>query len=136
MPECVAELLARVHVAEPKTFESLTLFPLLADPPECEAGYYVLDEAVATGRFGIAEVSEAGTVPELRVENRTEMSVFLLDGEELVGAKQNRVLNLSLMMPAGEVVIVPVSCVEAGRWRYQQHDFAPASRAQFARGRA
>jgi hypothetical protein len=52
--------------------------------------------------------------------------VLLMAGEELVGAKQNRVLNVSLMVPAGEEMPVPVSCVEAGRWRYRARKFSSA----------
>jgi hypothetical protein len=59
-----------------------------------------------------------------------------MDGEELVGAKQNRVLNLSLMIPAGETIIIPVSCVESGRWSYSSDEFRSGSKAQYASARA
>jgi hypothetical protein len=52
----------------------------------------VLDEALAIGRFQITEVSQNGIVPRLLAINDTARTVFLLDGEELIGAKQNRVL--------------------------------------------
>jgi hypothetical protein len=38
---------------------------------------------------------EAGPVPELRVENGSDIRVLFLEGEQLVGAKQNRILNIS-----------------------------------------
>ena len=41
----------------------------------------------------ITEVSEGGSVPELRVVNKGDARILVLDGEELRGAKQNRVLN-------------------------------------------
>jgi len=37
-------------------------------------------------------------VPELLVINQGERAVLLVDGEELVGAKQNRVLNTSVLV--------------------------------------
>jgi hypothetical protein len=98
--------------------------------------YLTLDEALTTGRFQISEVSESGSVPELRVINRLPQPVILLDGEELTGAKQNRVLNLTIMIPAESEMAIPVSCVEAGRWRHVSDSFVAADRAQFARGRA
>ena len=48
----------------------------------------------------ITEVSDAGRVSELKVVVKGERAVLLVDGEELVGAKQNRVLNLSMLVPA------------------------------------
>ncbi len=56
-------------------------------------------------------------MPELRFVNHCERPVLLLDGEELVGAKQNRILNLTVLVPAHQTIVIPVSCVEAGRWR-------------------
>jgi hypothetical protein len=60
----------------------------------------------------------------------------VLDSEELVGAKQNRVLNLSILVPAHSTTVVPVSCVEAGRCQHRSQGFASAPQAQFAEGRA
>jgi hypothetical protein len=59
-----------------------------------------------------------------------------LDGEELVGAKQNRILNLSLLVPARTSLEIPVSCVEQGRWSQHSREFASAERAFFSKGRA
>jgi hypothetical protein len=114
---------------------NLTVHPLIVSA--CGKPFYLtLDEALTTGRFQISEVSETGRVPELKVINRLPQPVLLLDGEELIGAKQNRVLNLTIMMPAESEMPIPVSCVEAGRWRHVSDSFAGADRAQFARGRA
>ena len=50
------------------------------------AAYVTLDEALAGG-LRVRETSEAGSVPELVVENPLAERVLLYDGEELVGAK-------------------------------------------------
>jgi hypothetical protein len=75
-------------------------------------------------------------VPALKVVNTGDAAVFMLDGEELIGAKQNRVVNLSILVPANRETVIPVSCVESGRWRYASETFASSSSAQFAEGRA
>ena len=63
-------------------------------------------------------------MPELKVLNRADVSVLLLDGEELVGAKQNRVLNTSILLKAQSEGVIPVSCTEHGRWSYMSAEFA------------
>jgi len=135
----LSPLLSSLVFGPPTTFGALTCVPLLPGPalPPAPAGRpLVLEEALAGGRFTVGEVSEGGSVPSLLVLNQGEAPVFLLDGEELAGARQNRVLNLSLLVPAGSRVEIPVSCVEAGRWHYQRRDFLAAGRTQFAGGRA
>jgi hypothetical protein len=79
------------------------------------AGYITLDEALPQG-LAIRETSESGAVPELSVRNPLEKNVLLYDGEELVGAKQNRILNVTVVVAAGTETLIPVSCVEQGRW--------------------
>jgi hypothetical protein len=58
------------------------------------------------------------------VESRSDVMTFLMAGEQVVGAKQNRVLNVSLMVGAHTALSVPVSCVESGRWRSRSAKFA------------
>jgi hypothetical protein len=37
--------------------------------------------------------------------------VLILDGEELVGTKQNRIVNTTILVAAGCEIVIPVSCV-------------------------
>ena len=87
------------------------LFPV-ADPV---AEYLTLGEALARG-LKISEVSDSGSVPQLAVVNPLDERVLLYDGEELIGAKQNRILNVTVLVEAGSSLPIPVSCVEEGRW--------------------
>jgi hypothetical protein len=86
--------------------------------------YSTLDEAMSAGTLDITEVSAEGSVPALKVESRSDVMTFLMAGEQVLGAKQNRVLNVSLIVGAHSALSVPVSCVEAGRWRYRSAKFA------------
>jgi hypothetical protein len=61
--------------------------------------------------------------------------VLILDGEELVGATQNRIADLTIVVAAGQTRRIPVSCVEAGRWVRRSREFAAAGRAPMAPGR-
>jgi hypothetical protein len=71
----------------------------------------------------VEEVSEGGSVPNLLVTNEDDSRVLFLEGEELRGAKQNRVLNTSVLIAAHSKTPIPVSCVEQGRWRYRSRQF-------------
>jgi hypothetical protein len=97
--------------------------------------YIVLDDALSAGVIEITELSESGSVPELLVVNRGPDPVLIIDGEELLGAKQNWVVNLTILVAAQSKLTIPVSCVEAGRWRSRSRAFAAAPRAQYASGR-
>ena len=99
------------------------LFP--AADPVC--AYVSLAEASARG-FTVKEVDEAGDVGEIVVINPTTDRVLLYDGEEIAGAKQDRIINVAVLVEAGATVPVPVSCIEVGRWRYESDEFRPAGR--------
>ncbi len=131
----VAECLSHVRLGEPQIHDNLALFPLFSKA-HVEPRYTLLDEALEQGSARVTEVSESGNVPELKFVNDGEQPVLLLDGEELVGAKQNRILNLTVLAPARQTIVIPVSCVEAGRWRANSAEFASARRAHYAAGRA
>ena len=65
-------------------------------------------------------------MPELALHNPLDDNVLLYDGEELVGAKQNRILNVAVLAGAKTRLTIPVSCVEQGRWRDVSASFAAA----------
>ena len=139
MPTLNADLLNETLDAllfdAPMEWKNLTFTPLLRrENPAPD--YRTLDEVLADKQARITELSESGSVPELQFVNDGDFPVFLLDGEELLGAKQNRILNLSILAPAKQTLKVPVSCVEAGRWNRQSAEFAAAPRAHYAAGRA
>jgi hypothetical protein len=124
-----------LDIGAPVTAANLTMYPLLL-PEESVPGYLTLDEALAAGLASVTEVSESGHVPELLVKNLAKQPVLILDGEELVGAKQNRIVNLTILVAAQQTLHSPVSCVEAGRWVRRSREFAAAGRAHYASGRA
>jgi hypothetical protein len=134
MVHAVAARVKQVGLGEAIEFGNLTVFPLVGGGLRRPA-YLTLDEAIAGGVVEIGEVSEGGSVPHIQVCNKSPQPVLLVDGEELVGAKQNRIVNLTIMVPAHRTLIIPVSCVEAGRWRQEADGFAAAPRAQYAKAR-
>jgi hypothetical protein len=133
--KAIDAVLAHLQLGAEVTFRNMTIFPLL-DGGSGSTDYLTLDDALNRGLVHITEVSVEGSVPDLKFTNESDDPVFLLDGEELIGAKQNRVLNLTILAPAKRTIVIPVSCVEAGRWSRRSAKFTTSSQAHFARGRA
>ena len=119
--QVIATALHGVQRGGPVSEGELSMVPLL-NTAAGEATYLTLEEAVKRGGFTVKEVGESGSVPELRVTNSEALPVFILDGEQLLGVKQNRIVNLSLMVPPKSEMVIPVTCVERGRWSHQSHE--------------
>ena len=135
--QTVASEFELIKVGTPTHFGGLTIFPLFRNcSTPAQPGYMLLEEAVMRGAARVTELGEGGSVPELHFENLGEDPVLLLDGEELVGAKQNRVLNLTILAPARQTITIPVSCVEAGRWHAESDAFQAPEKVMYSRARA
>jgi ARG and Rhodanese-Phosphatase-superfamily-associated Protein domain len=131
-PPVVADLLGRIALAPRQAAKQLTLWPLVetrpAAPPLAPA-YVTLAEAVEAGTVRVGEIGERGSVPKVLVANSGDVAVLVLFGEELRGAKQNRIANASFLVGAHSEVVIDVSCVEQGRWGHREslHFCAPSS---------
>jgi hypothetical protein len=133
----ITDICENLRLGSLQTHKSLSVFPLIANASTASSmNYLMLDAALATDGFKIEEISESGTVPQLAAQNDLDQPVFLLDGDEIVGAKQNRIFNLSMMLAPRSLTQIPVSCVEAGRWNRRSSKFAASGRTQFSGGRA
>lgn len=131
----IEQSFASLKIGAPKVHLNLALFPLFDDGDKV-FDYLLLDDALERKLARVTEISADGRVPELAFENDSSEKVLLVDGDELVGAKQNRVLNLSILVGGRQKLVIPVSCVEQGRWSYHSRDFRSARRSLFAKARA
>ena len=111
-----------ITLGEKRSFRNMAVVPLFFNS-EQKTKYYTLSKALKKGLVEIVEKNSGGSVPELRVINKGKKRVLLLDSEELAGAKQNRILNTSILLKKESETIIPVSCTEAGRWDYNSPKF-------------
>ncbi|MDQ2724295.1 MAG: hypothetical protein M3Y36_02195 [Actinomycetota bacterium] len=111
----MAATLAATEIGLPLVRGGLSLFPLFNDLSPVP-GYLSGAKAVAAGQFGADELASGAVVGELEIHNQAAKVLLLIDGETLLGADQNRCLDVSVLCPARSVTPVAVSCVEAGRW--------------------
>lgn len=127
--------LSSVSIDSRLSHRNLEVFPIVAQS-SVKFEYDTLEDALGKETVSVREVSHGGSVPELLLVNDNALPVLILDGEELVGAKQNRIVNLTIMAPAKSSLKIPVSCVEAGRWDYVSTDFAASERTVYSSLRA
>src|SRR4030042_3338480 len=97
MDTLIKNYLFSLKLEVPQQHKNMAVFPLLT-PLDGGPDYTTLKDALEKALLNVTEVSSGGSVPELKVLNTAELSVLLLAGEELVGAKQNRVLNTTIMI--------------------------------------
>ncbi len=106
-----------IRAGEPMHCGGLAVFPLYAERSLFAPDYVLSHEAMAAGTVTVSEVSATGSIPDLLVENNGDLPCLLLEGTELRGSKQHRMLNASALIGGGCNARIPVSCVEHGRWR-------------------
>ena len=125
METIISELLEGIRAGEPEAYGNLGVVPLFG-PSRKGRGprYLTLAEALKDKLVSVTEVSQGGSIPNLLVVNRADLPVLILDGEELLGAKQNRIVNTSILIKADSETAIPVSCTEQGRWSYVSASFA------------
>ncbi len=122
----LARFLKGVIIEEMMKYDNLTLVPLRGEGRK-QLNYLLGEQAIKSGSVEVREIDEAGSVPELAVINKSNKLILFLDGEELIGAKQNRILNTSIMLAPNSKTMIPVSCVEQGRWHSRSSKFAVGS---------
>src|SRR6202171_5550442 len=101
------------RVSGPFTHENLSLYVVHGEADKGPVPL-TLEEALARGKV---QVDETSRVNELSLENLGDDEVFIQAGDIVKGGKQDRVIGVSLLVPAKSGKI-PISsfCVEQGRW--------------------
>ncbi|MGH7821152.1 MAG: ARPP-1 family domain-containing protein, partial [Candidatus Binatia bacterium] len=86
----------RIDYESPTVRGALTLFPVFRDEPPIQ-DYVTGPEAAEKSLFNVSERGDGAVVPELVVTNRADLPLLLIEGEVLVGARQNRTLNVTVL---------------------------------------
>src|SRR3954451_22022445 len=119
-----------LRLGTPDVCGALAVFPLFGPAPGLD--YRSFAQASVLGAT-VKELDSGASVNDLLVVNPTDRPVLLYEGEEVLGAQQNRTFDVSVLVGARSRLEVPVSCVEAGRWDGSRHDesFSPAPQAAY-----
>lgn len=103
------DTLTRAEIGQPATFKGLQIFPVKFGSGR-PAGVRIADDTLQVSEL------DSASVPQLQVHNPGTVALLIPAGRVLEGGRQTRTVNVSIIVPAGATMVIPVSCVEAGRW--------------------
>jgi len=111
------------RVSAPYTYKNLTIFLIHGKDATSKKNIITLQEAMKLKVFKVYETSD---VNELSVENTSaQYDVFIQSGDIVKGGKQDRVLAISIIIPARSGrVSIEAFCVESGRWEKRKGEDA------------
>ncbi len=101
-------------IGQPIRRGGVSLFPVYFESSK-RSGAAVADDSLMVSEL------ESASVPQLQVTNLKDTPVIIPAGRVLEGGRQTRTVNVSILVPAGATLTIPVSCVEAGRWHGGSH---------------
>ena len=107
-------------IGKPKTRLGTTIYPIFLPDNSPK------NIKIATDDLIVSEL-ESASVPQIQVHNPTDNPLLIPAGKVLSGGRQTRTVNVSILVAAGSTIIIPVSCVEAGRW-HGEHRFEDSKR--------
>jgi hypothetical protein len=149
MTVSVKSYVSSLSTGDAVTFANMTLLPLFAPVQQpadgekhkakidagieiaagpVEVEYVTLEQGIESGQVHVEEMPGSGSVQEVVVVNDSPLPVVIIDGEEIIGAKQNRLVNTTLVAAANSRITIPVSCVEHQRWSSISHEFGHRGR--------
>jgi hypothetical protein len=101
----------------------LTVYPVLARGKVRPLDVLTLDQAMTSGQLVITENKRA-RVRSLTATNKSDKPVFIMAGEMIVGARQDRMVGKDILIPPRTTLDIPVYCVEKRRWRHVSRKFS------------
>ena len=120
----VTEWLDQIELGQPVVSGIFTVFPIRASGKKDSVGLVTLEQALDNNRLRITEL-DGGNVPEVLITNLSGHMVYIMGGEILTGCKQDRLVGRDILIrPRARKVVVPVFCVEAGRWTASSREFS------------
>ena len=125
-PEQLQSFLDRLEAGRPLVYRNLTVVPVSVSSAGGGGGLgpvLTLDQALELGVLEIRE-KDGGDVPWVVVSNRSDRRIFAMGGEILSGCKQDRIVARDVLIaPRRKRLLLPVYCVESGRWHHVSGEF-------------
>ena len=103
-----------IELLDSQKYENVEAIPIKSDYFG-KKDFLTLKKGYEMGLVEIKEL-ENSTVNTVLCKNDSVAPLILIDGDEITGAMQNRIINDTLLIPAKSTINIPVSCTEHGRW--------------------
>ena len=106
-----------IEILNYQSHKNMAIIPIKT-PPSYKFDILTLKKGF---ELGLAEVKECehSTVNTLIVKNNSVTPLILVDGEEIIGGDQNRIVNATILIAPNSEEKIPVNCTEHGRWAYK-----------------
>lgn len=127
-----------IELMDFQSHKNMAIIPIRT-PTSYKLDILTLEKGFELGLVKVKEC-ETSTVNTLIVENKSVTPLLLIEGEEIIGGDQNRIVNSSMLIAPESAMKVPVNCTEQGRWGYKhefrQSEYIANSHTRFARSSA
>ena len=107
-----------IELLTPQVHENMAIIPLKT-AKNYNIDLLTLEKGIELGLVNVKEC-EHSQVNTLIVENRSVTPLILIDGEEVVGGDQNRIVSETIIIAPKSSMKIPVNCSEQGRWAYKK----------------
>ena len=123
------EAAGHLMVGTPTSYQNLAIYPITVASINDSTRYYSQDKVMAKNMIRITEQGSA-SVPTLKLSNKSKNKIFIMTGEIITGAKQDRMSAQDILLgPHKKNIAMKVYCVESGRWVHQSRQFAAGGTA-------
>lgn len=107
-----------IELLTPQVHENMAIIPLKTQK-NYNIDLLTLEKGIELGLVNVKEC-EHSQVNTLIVENNAVTPLILIDGEEVVGGDQNRIVSETIIIAPESSMKIPVNCSEQGRWAYKK----------------
>lgn len=104
-----------LKLTEPVFLRNLMLYPVKNDGNNGNAKIDTIDNLIATGKASFCELTTPD-VNKIVFDNKGDSPVLMIDGEEITGSMQNRIIAQSFIAEPHSRSQIPVICAEEKRW--------------------
>ena len=104
---------------EPLLLGGLKLYPISFDNPNIPFNICTFDQLHDLEKVEANEIGNEGIVGKIQINNKSDDYLVIFDGEAIIGAKQNRISEQTVIILPNAKTVIPVNCVERGRWNFR-----------------